>query len=177
MIEYLRNKYRAVCLKARYERLVQEQLLELAERQEGRRVPDEGNDWSLVGDAQKGVEPWERVDARSESRRLAVENPHARNILRLMEIYVVGPGLKLTHLGRDDDAKTAKLVRAADRLWEEFCEGNQLHYSFREHARRAWRDGEAFVRLYPQMEWPPAVRFVDPERIDSPDGQEGMQGI
>jgi len=177
MIEYLRNKYRAVCLKARYERLVQEQLLELAERQEGRRVPDEGNDWSLVGDAQKGVEPWERVDARSESRRLAVENPHARNILRLMEIYVVGPGLKLTHLGRDDDAKTAKLVRAADRLWEEFCEGNQLHYSFREHARRAWRDGEAFVRLYPLMEWPPAVRFVDPERIDSPDGQEGMQGI
>lgn len=177
MIEYLRNKYRAVCLRAQYERLVQEQLLELAERQEGRRVPEEGSDWTLMGDLRKGIDPVERVDARSESRRLAVENPHARNILRLMEIYVVGPGLKLTHVGRDDDAKTVKLVRSAERLWEEFCETNQMHYSFREHARRAWRDGETFVRLYPQTEWPPAVRFVDPERIDSPDGEEGFQGI
>lgn len=177
MIELLRNKYRAVCVRARYERMVQEQLLELAERQQGRRVPEEGSDWLLTGESRKGLESRERIDARSESRRLALENPHARNMLRLLEIYVVGPGLQLSHVGTEAEAKTVKLVRTADRLWEEFCRGNQQHYSFREHARRAWRDGETFVRLYPQAEWPPAVRFVDPERVDSPSGEEGAQGI
>lgn len=175
MIEYLRNRYRSACLRAEYERRVQEELLELTERRRGereswRRMASEGGDWSLVGEGRKGIEPQERVDARSESRRLAVENPHARNILRLLEIYVVGPGLQLTHTGSGGDARSEKTARSADRLWERFLEENQQHYSFREHARRSWRDGEAFLRLYSQGTWPPTVRFVDPERIDTPLG-------
>jgi len=177
MIEYLRNKYQSVCLRARYERMVQAQLLELAEKQDFHERQEEGSDWLLMSGLRREVDVQQRVDARNESRRLAVENPHARNILRLLEIYVVGPGLKLSHVGRDGEAKTARLARTADRLWEEFIEHNQQHYSFREHARRSWRDGEAFLRLYPQQEWPPAVRFVDPERIDTPGDREETQGI
>ncbi len=75
----------------------------------------------------------------------------------------------------DEDPREQELKQAADLLWNHFCATNALHYSFREHARRTWRDGEAFIRKFSGGSWPPQVRFVDPETItatpDAPDSQ------
>lgn len=174
MFDYVWDKLRTVRLRARYQRLVQERVLNLIETTGPQPVADDPGRWLLLGEGRPTLSEAERIDARAKARRLAVENPHARNLLRLLEVYVVGPGLMLTARLLDDEAADAAAVaRTADRLWTEFLAANRRHYSYREHARRTWRDGECFVRIYATPAWPPTVRFVDPEVIgpapDDPD--------
>ncbi|HSG71315.1 MAG TPA: phage portal protein, partial [Planctomycetaceae bacterium] len=47
----------------------------------------------------------------------------------------------------------------------------------REFARRTWRDGECFLRLFPQSDAIPTVRFVDPEQIGPTREEPDSQGI
>lgn len=168
------DKWRTLALQARYQRVIHERLLDLAESGQPAPVSEDPGRWLLLGAGEHGLDEPQRRDARAEARRLSLHNPHARNILRLLEAYVTGPGLSLAHRTRRPGT-TGDLTAAADRLWAEFVEHNAAHYSSREHARRAWRDGEAFVRKFPSPTWPPAVRFIDPEAIgptaDAPDSQ------
>lgn len=117
---------------------------------------------------------------RDRARHMVQCNPYARNLLRLLEAYVVGPGLKLIHQPRDPEdtsPTTQGVLDRATRLWEDFVQHNQRHYSFREHARRTWRDGECFVRRFEGAAWPPAVRFIDPEAIGPTREHPDSQGI
>lgn len=173
MFGYLRDSFAAAALKARYGRLARERVLRLLEARA--EVESEGR-WDLVGGAERRFDAQTRADVRTRARRLVAENPHARNVLRLMEVYVVGADCRVTALpcepvGHDEAA------RAADRLWRRFLEGNGGHFSYREFARRTWRDGECFVRLFPRREWPPAVRFVDPEAVGPTAEHPDTQGI
>lgn len=166
-------------LRAKYERLVHERLVDLTEGATNLPVSEDPGRWSMLGGDGGRLDEPRRRDARSEARRLVAHNPHARNILRLLESYVTGPGLSLTHQRRNaaaqDESNT--LAARADALWREFLVANQLHYSHREHARRAWRDGECFVRKFPGIAWPPQVRFVDPEAIGPSADAPETQGI
>lgn len=178
MFDLIRDKLAALRLKVRHERLLQEQLLALTETQTALPVTEDSGRWLPVGDG-TGLSEQTRQDLRSRARHLVANNPHARNILRLLESYVTGSGLRLTHQwrsGSGDDAG-AGLLRLADRLWADFLEGNSTHFSFREYARRTWRDGECFLRLYPGTHWPPQVRFIDPESIAACPEFPDSQGI
>ncbi|MFG0332704.1 MAG: phage portal protein [Maioricimonas sp. JB049] len=173
MFGYLQDRIATVRLRARYQRLVHERLCRLAEATGPQPVSDDPGRWLLAGDGPTLFSEPERTDARTRARRFVTENPHARNILRLLEAYVTGPGLKLAHqlhpsttgaaINMDDPDDS--LAARADELWTAFLAHNQRHYSFREHARRVWRDGEAFLRRFAGPQWPPGVRFIDPEAI------------
>jgi|GEM_PF-1705752 len=173
MLGYLQDRFATVRLRARYQRLVHERLCRLAEAAGPQPVSEDPGRWLLAGDAGTSLSEPERTDARTRARRFVAGNPHARNILRLLEAYVTGPGLKLAHQLRRPDATAAptsdvaadSLVARADDLWAAFLKNNQRHYSHREHARRVWRDGEAFLRKFAGPDWPPAIRFIDPESI------------
>lgn len=175
MLDFLRDKLTTLRLQAKYERRMREQLLALSESA----VPeDQDGRWHPIGELSAAISDGERQDLRTQARTLAAQNPHARNILRLLESYVTGAGLQLVHQWRtgvanDDD----HLVTTADRMWSDFLTANVTHYSFNEHARRAWRDGECFVRRYADHQWPPAVRFVDPELIGSCPDFPQSQGV
>lgn len=178
MLSYLRDRLSTLALQARYRRRIHEQLLALTESSGPQSVEEDPGRWQLVGgDVDLPLGDAGRRDARSRARRLVTHNPHARNILRLLEAYVAGPGLKLAHRPRRSEAvhDECELIDRVDRLWEEFLTVNQTHYSFREHARRSWRDGECFLRKFSTRQWPPAVRFVDPERI-GPDPADAAEG-
>ncbi len=180
MLSFLRDKFATISLQARYQRRIHEQLLALAETSGPQSVEEDPGRWQLVGrDAGLSVDALSRRDARNRARQLVAHNPHARNILRLLEAYVAGPGLKLLHQPRHSAAvDDGPLLAQADRLWQDFLTVNQTHYSFREHARRSWRDGECFLRKFSTGTWPPDVRFVDPERIGSdPSAGEPTDGI
>ncbi|MCH7685679.1 MAG: phage portal protein, partial [Planctomycetes bacterium] len=97
--------------------------------------------------------------------------------LRLLEIYVVGPDLRLSHLATDTDHDESEVLRTADRLWKAFFTKNHRHFSYREYARRTWRDGECLLRRFPQAQWPPTVRFMDPETIGPTTDEPDSQGI
>jgi len=177
LIGYLRDRWRVAGLKARYERLVQERLLTLVESSGPQVVAEDPGRWRLLGQAGGVLDAVQRTDLRTRARELVLKNGHARNIVRLLEIYVVGPGLRLSHGARGEDVAAKEIAGRADALWREFLTANQRHFSYREYGRRAWRDGECFLRLFRRPEWPPSVRFVDPEMIAAPVHAEESEGI
>ena len=167
--------------RVRYRRLVQERLLELTEgsgsgANRPRGVVEDEPGWSLMGTGRKEPVEMDRVDLRAKARQLVVHNAHARNVLRLLEVYVVGPGLAVTAGPRGKSSDEELIARAND-VWAEFLESNAAHFSYREYARRAWRDGECFLRSYADGQGGLAVRFVDPEEIGDPAGVEECLGI
>jgi capsid protein len=187
MLTYLRDTLHAARLKARYRRIVQERLLNLVEGSGPYAVADDPGNWIPLGDGKPAVSEVDRVDLRDKARELVATNPHAHNVLRLLEVYVVGPGLQLGHVPiaqSDPDAGSVRVaeVRVADAMWREFLAANAKHFSYREFARRTWRDGECFLRLFPNVGdaasvGVPAVRFVDPETIAGPPEWPDSRGI
>jgi capsid protein len=181
MLSYLWNKYQVARLSARYQRLVQERLLSLAESAGPSAVVEDhdAGDWTLLGAGQSSISEHDRLDARARARQLVAHNPHARNVLRLLEVYVVGPGLKVeaVHRKQANTAAAGRTVARANALWNEFLRANRPHWSYREFARRAWRDGEVFVRKFAGPAWPPTVRFIDAEAIGDPTHLAGNKGI
>ncbi|WP_459555314.1 phage portal protein [Lacunimicrobium album] len=181
MLSYWREKWKSWELKAQQERVLAEQVLELVERKTLQPVMEEGGGWLPVGQTSTSGWPGSRADLLKVIRKAVMVNPHAKNILRMFEVYVAGPGLKLAHAARmsscqereDDEA----LAREADRLWKEFLAVNHAHFSYREFGRRMWRDGEAFVRKFSQASWPVHVRFVDPEAIRETAAYPGTEGV
>ncbi|MBX3437582.1 MAG: phage portal protein [Planctomycetaceae bacterium] len=180
MLGYLQDKWQSALLKARYQRLIQERLLQLTESAGPQPVADDPGRWTLLGVGARGFDENARTDARTKARRMVQCNPHARNLLRLLEVYVAGPGLHLVHEQRDFSMSTDDVERElknADRLWTDFLLWNERHYSFQEHARRTWRDGECFLRKFSETSWPPDLRFVDPETIGPTKEDADSQGI
>ncbi|MCA9023889.1 MAG: phage portal protein [Planctomycetaceae bacterium] len=179
MLGYLQDKWQTTQLKARYQRLLHERILHLTEASGPLPVSEETGNWTLLGNGSRGLDSAARTDARTKARQLVLSDPHARNLMRLFEVYVTGPGLKLIHKSRDPQTAkdTAKLLSKADRLWSEFLLENCRHYSFHEHARRTWRDGECFIRKFSQTSWPPQIRFFDPETIGPTIDEPESQGI
>ena len=178
MFQYLRDRFTTAQLRARYQRLVHERLVQLTEADGPQPVSEDPGNWQLVGDSKSPHSEQDRRTTRDKARQLVRTSPYACNILRLLEAYVTGPGLKLSHQDRSPDrAQAESLIEIADRLWSAFLNANQGHYSFREHARRTWRDGECFVRKFSSESWPPQIRFVDPETIAPTPEFPDSQGI
>ncbi|OAI53047.1 hypothetical protein AYO47_05585 [Planctomyces sp. SCGC AG-212-M04] len=176
----IRDSIATAGLKARYQRLIHERLLQFTESAGPQPVEEDPGRWLAVGKTEHELDEHQRTDARSKARQLVVSNPHARNILRLLEVYVAGPGFNLAHqpiAHADKSTDNEALAQTADQLWGRFLDANDRHYSAREHTRRAWRDGECFLRKFESPVWPPAVRFVDPETIGETAQHPGSQGI
>ncbi len=163
MLQYFRDMFSTYALRARYERLIHERLVQFTEQETNLPVADEAGKWQLAGANANSLSSVEQSDIRQRARKLARTNPHARNILRLLQAYVTGPGLSFVlRETSTDESQNCDLVAQASVLWKSFLQSNSRHYDFNEHARRTWRDGECFVRKFPSHEWPPAERFVDP---------------
>lgn len=178
MLEYFWDKWTTARLKAKSERVVQQRVLEMLEQRGPTPVADDAAGWMLAGGGKNAIDGSRREELRDRARRLVQGNPYARNLLRLFEVYVTGPGLRLTPVPRAGmETTSSKEAEIARGLWDEFLRANRDHFSFREYARRAWRDGESFLRLYPTASWPPTVRFVDPEAIGPTREEPDTQGI
>ena len=175
MFSFLKDAFAAASLKVRYQRLARERVLRLLEARSAIESCDDGA-WRPIGGPARPIDAETRADLRSLARRLVAENPHARNVLRLMESYVVGPDCRVSALPVDLETGQ-NVTRTANRLWQQFLNANRPHFSYGEFARRTWRDGECFVRLYQRPEWPPAVRFLDPESIGATAEHPDTQGI
>ena len=149
MLQYFRDMFSTYALRARYERLIHERLLQFTEQETDLPVADEAGKWHLAGGNGNSLSSVQQSDIRQRARKLSRTNPHARNILRLLQAYVTGPGLTFTHrdLSADEDQE-CELIAQANRLWKSFLQSNARHYDFSEHARRTWRDGECFVRKF-----------------------------
>ncbi len=177
MLQYLRDCWHTAQLRARTQRLAQERVLQMMESVGPEPVADDPGRWLSLGPNTNIVDEPRRSDLRMQARRLVHTNPYARNLLRLLEVYVAGSGLTLNVTAAEPDAVDPADLRRASQLWQHFLRCNAKHFTFRETARRTWRDGECFARLYPQPQWPPTVRYIDPECIGSADDPLVAAGI
>lgn len=172
MLSYLRDQLATVQLRARYQRLVHQRLVQLTESSSQIPSDEDEHAWQLLNKSIKADAP--KDNEVQKIRQLVRGNPHACNVLRLMEAFIVGPGLELSHQAQSENH--CELVDVANRIWRDFLRVNAGHYSFQEHARRTWRDGECFIRKF-SGHFPVEVRFLDPEMIGPSAEHPGAQGI
>ncbi len=97
---------------------------------------------------------------REASRVAVATNATAHGIIAAMTRLVFGKGYTF-------DAVSDKVQE----VWDAFDEANLWSRRQKEWGRRAWRDGEAFVRKFAVKileAWPPKIRFMEPELITDP---------
>ena len=191
MFTLLKDALAAATLKAKGDRLARERAVALLEGtllegtgrpsayslNDGPPTTDVG--WAAVGSGNPGTGGSPRstpgrlsaAQTRAAARELAAENPYAKNALRALGAYVVGPGVALSHAARPDlgvargDNDSLPGDNDLRTVWQRFWEANGPHVTLEEFAVRVWRDGEVFVRLFSRAGDVPAARFLDPEEI------------
>lgn len=107
---------------------------------------------------------------RAISRQMIATNPTAHGIIGILVRLVFGKGYSFRSLNE-----------RAQELWDEFAKANLWSRREKEWGRRCWRDGEQLTRKFHKTEWPPKIRFLEPENIDDttgkfPDGIEFEPG-
>ncbi|MEX0586549.1 MAG: phage portal protein, partial [Pirellulales bacterium] len=104
---------------------------------------------------------------RAQCRLLAESNEFAINGHENRISYLVGTGhtyrAMATRRGAD-----AELARNVQKLLEEFKRRNRWRARHEEIVRRRDRDGEVFLRFFPDAEGMTHVRFVEPGQVATP---------
>lgn len=139
--------------------------------------PDEG-DWMKNGAEWKDStsDPHTRKRTVEAIRRLAKLQPNVKSSLRYYQSFILGRdfwmGVKpLDPKQRPTESQKKEMLRAR-RAWLEFTQENYKQWNAKEMVRRSLRDGDEFTRKFSTREWPPKVRFMDPEEIwDASDPQ------
>ncbi len=105
-------------------------------------------------------------ELRNQCRNLALGNEFAINALENRINYMIGLGHQYHAIPQSEaDLQLAESVRESI---EEFVEVNHWQKRHKEIVRRCDRDGEAFLRLFPDPQGPLRIRFVEPDQITTP---------
>ena len=108
------------------------------------------------------------TELRESTRRLALANEFAINGHENRISYIVGPGHLYHATIRKGIDALPDLAMEAQRVIDRFLEQNHWHSRQQEIVRRLDRDGEVFLRFFPDEEGGTRVRFVEPEQVDTP---------
>lgn len=129
-----------------------------------------------------GYEPWDEIGIGGQARRfvrtardleiardigraLAAENEFAIGAHECRQSYTVGAGLVYSVVPLEESA--AGLAKRCQAELEEFFAENDWPEMEQETVWRGDRDGEAFLRAFPNASGPMRVRFVEPESVTS----------
>jgi hypothetical protein len=111
---------------------------------------------------------------RDLSRQQCRRNPFAINATTNRVSYSVGLGMipKVTpiHAGVPD-----RLVMLTQEVIDEFVQYSNWHGTQQEIVRRYDRDGDTFLRWFPQLDGTTACRFIEPEHVKAPEGRTDKQ--
>jgi DNA topoisomerase-1 len=136
----------------------------------------------------------ELAQYRQRARVLVETNAYAQGILHNLVNYIVGEGAvwevstraPLSQMPPAQREEVLAVVRQAQDLLDHFCRINAfgslqpaetlLGPRERELVRRVLRDGEAFLRLFPQPDGTLLVRWVEPEQIVNPAEGSALDG-
>lgn len=109
---------------------------------------------------------------RDQSRRLCGYNEFAINARENRAAYVIGDGITYKAVRRDDDpqrrgenASRDPLCRAVQDVIDQFRDINDWPELEGEISERCDRDGEVFLRLFPQLDGMTLVREIEPEHV------------
>ena len=134
-------------------------------------VDDDGLFWTEVSNTSNNSLPLaaERLaDIRHQCRRLLFDNEFAINGVENRISYIVGRGHSYRAVVRKQADAPASLAGEVQRLLDIFLHENDWLSRQQEIVRRQDRDGEAFLRFFPQPNGTLRVRFIEPEQIVTP---------
>ena len=133
-----------------------------------------GSSKSTLGRLSENEEPYtnesEVAEMRRRSRVLARRNPYIINMLRTLASFVIGKGHRYSvNVKPGKDLKLATPIkRQLERFIKRLLKLNNWGRRQRESYRRYHRDGEVFIRIFPQEDGYARFRFVEPSRILTP---------
>ena len=116
---------------------------------------------------------------RAASRLLCQLSPLASGAIWSLTAYVIGEGMKTRAQAKRPDCPKP-LIQAVQEWLDAFAKANAWHALQQELFFRARRDGEYFVRIFPQDDGMTLVRTVEPEHVIEPPDQPrdiGSYGI
>jgi capsid protein len=105
---------------------------------------------------------------RLECRALAIHNEFAINGHENRISYIVGTGHSYRVVARPGRQLPESLLWQIQEILTRFLRRNMWHRRQQEIVRRRDRDGEVFLRFFPDPEGTLLVRFVEPEQISTP---------
>ncbi len=110
---------------------------------------------------------------RGQCRALAVSNEFAINGHENRISYIVGTGHGYRVTSQPGKEVPEEVLWQIQRIINQFLRRNQWHRRQQEIVRRRDRDGEVFLRLFPDPEGTLLVRFIEPDQIFTPTEQAG----
>lgn len=141
----------------------------------------DGQWWTPVGGAGAGsstgasavpINEQQLRELRNQCRRLAHANEFAINGHENRISYIVGAGHSYrATVCKGMDAEPT-LALAVQKVLERFLRENHWHERQQEIVRRLDRDGEAFLRFFVDHEGTTRVRFIEPDQVAEPRGEE-----
>jgi len=133
----------------------------------------DGRKWDLLGAADQTLSSVIRTEAqltevRNECRMLAIGNPYAINAHENRINYIVGTGHQYRVVSKKHVEASDEQVAKVQAVLDGFTDANRWQRRQAEIVRRKDRDGECFLRLFPQADGTTSVRFVEPKQVASP---------
>lgn len=142
---------------------------------------ESGEEWDEIGASggylEEAVEPFrnehELARIRQRARRTVQRNAYAQNFLTNLVSFVVGKGhtYKVIPI-QDDDGQDVgahqELVKSLQDYVDDLLKMNKWKKRQKEIYHRTHRDGEAFLRLFPQEDGFVKIRFVEPYEVSTP---------
>ena len=115
---------------------------------------------------------------RDQSRRLLAYNEFAINAVENRVSYIVGKGFgyEVVRKGGQQSEDDPLAAQAMD-LLERFRHLNAWGEMEQEIVRRCDRDGECFLRFFPQTDGPCVVRVIEPEHVKPPRGDQDKRSF
>lgn len=115
-----------------------------------------------------GFDERQLAEFRDECRLLAATNEFAINGHENRINYIVGAGHRYRAAPRPGRDADAALLAAVQEMIDQFVAENDWRRRQQEIVRRLDRDGECFLRLFPQWDGVAKVRFIEPEQVAAP---------
>lgn len=140
---------------------------------------DDDEAWLSLSDetGARFVSAQEELDSvRRSCRLLSLYNEFAVNAHENRINFLVGSGHQYTAVPRKGRRPDQTLLDHADEFLYDFIEANHWHKRQQEIVHRLDRDGEVFIRLFPDSDGMTRLRFIDPEQVYSSESRPKRPG-
>jgi capsid protein len=119
-------------------------------------VRDEDPEYTIL-QGEKETDEFDHYTMQQQAYHLWKTNPHARAIIRTLEKFILGKGLKIFALDENP---------VVQEWWDDFEKENRFLRRQDEIIRRTFRDGECFIRYFvDQYSGKTRIRFLEPHEI------------
>jgi len=105
---------------------------------------------------------------RAYARWLYETNPFCKGVFRGLRNFIVKAGFGYEIQPKRGKTVNPELLKSAQKVLEDFCVANRWHVRESEYFVRSRRDGEFFLRFFPQSDGITQVRTIEPETVRSP---------